>query len=101
MLNTSKRALVFGGLVAASLSGCVAVPVASDGTPLYPMAVASDGSVVYPVAAPVYPAFPVPIATVQAQNLAPVPGRNSRPASVSITRTSATSTPIGIRRSRM
>ena len=82
MLNTSKRALLVGSFAVASLGGCVAVPVASDGTPLYPMAVASDGSVVYPVAAPVYPAFPVPIATVQAQNLAPVPGRNSRPAPV-------------------
>src|SRR6059036_2348951 len=83
MFNASRRTLVLGSFVAASLGGCVAVPVASDGTPLYPMAVASDGSVVYPVAAPVYPAFPVPIATVQAQNLAPVPGRNSRPAAVS------------------
>ena len=85
MLNTSKRALLVGSFAVAGLGGCVAVPVASDGTPLYPVAVASDGSVAYPIAGPVYPAFPVPVATVQAQNLAPVPGRNSRPAAVSQT----------------
>jgi hypothetical protein len=43
------------------------------------MAVASDGTPVYPVAAPVYPAVAVPIATVTPSG-APVPGRSSRPA---------------------
>ena len=45
MSNTSKRALILGSLAAAGLSGCVMVPVASDGTPIYP------GT--YPGAAPV------------------------------------------------
>ena len=48
------------------------VPVASDGTPIYPGTAA------------IYPAYPVfPVATVQGPGpnyLAPVPGRNSRPA---------------------
>jgi hypothetical protein len=46
------------------------VPVASDGTPIYPMA------------APAYPAIAVPVPTVQASGpnaFAPVPGQNARP----------------------
>jgi len=69
MLNVSRRALVVGSVAAASLAGCVMVPVASDGTPIYPMA------------APAYPAVAVPVATVQGPGpnyLAPVPGRNGR-----------------------
>jgi len=78
MSNTSKRALILGSLAAAGLSGCVMVPVASDGTPIYP------GT--YPGAAPVYPAFVVPVPTVQGSGpdfLAPVPGRNGRAAAPS------------------
>ena len=75
MSNTSKRALILGPLAAAGLSGCVMVPVASDGTPIYP------GT--YPGAASVYPAFVVPVPTVQGPGpnfFAPVPGRNGRAA---------------------
>src|SRR5215470_10336326 len=73
MLNVSRRALVVGSVAAASLAGCVMVPVASDGTPIYPMA------------APAYPAVAVPVATVQGPGpnyLAPVPGRNGRAAAM-------------------
>jgi hypothetical protein len=62
--------LVAGSLAAVGLSGCVLVPVASDGTPIYPLA------------GPVYPAVAVPVPTVQGPGpgyLAPVPGRNARP----------------------
>jgi len=72
MLNASRRAVVLGSVVAASLAGCVMVPVASDGTPIYPMA------------APAYPAVAVPVATVQGPGpnfLAPVPGRSAPAAS--------------------
>ena len=67
MSNAIRRAVVLGSVTAASLAGCVMVPVASDGTPIYPMA------------APAYPAVAVPVATVQGPGpnfLAPVPGRN-------------------------
>ena len=66
MSNTFKRALILGSLTAAGLNGCVMVPVASDGTPIYP------GT------ATLYPAIPVPVPTVQGPGpnfLAPVPGR--------------------------
>ena len=71
MSNTFKFALIVGSLTAAGLSGCVMVPVASDGTPIYP------GS------AAVYPGIVVPVPTVQGPGpnyLAPVPGRSSRAA---------------------
>jgi hypothetical protein len=74
MLNASRGVLVVGGFAAAALSGCVMVPVASDGTPIYPLA------------GPVYPAVPIPVPTVQGPGpgyLAPVPGRNARAASPS------------------
>src|SRR5215472_17055609 len=70
MSSTSRRFLVAGSLAAVGLSGCVMVPVASDGTPIYPMA------------APGYPAVVVPVPTVQANGPnagAPVPGRGARP----------------------
>jgi hypothetical protein len=70
MSSTSRRVLVAGSLAAVGLSGCVMVPVASDGTPIYPMSGAA------------YPAIPVPVPTVQGPGpnyLAPVPGRNARP----------------------
>jgi hypothetical protein len=70
MLNPSKRLVLFGTLAAASLGGCVMVPVASDGTPIYPLAT------------PAYPAaVAVPVPTVQGPGpnlMAPVPGRSSR-----------------------
>jgi hypothetical protein len=71
MLNATHRAVALGGVVAASLAGCVMVPVASDGTPIYPMA------------SPAYPAVAVPVPTVQGPGpnvLAPVPGRAPPPA---------------------
>ena len=73
MSNTFKRALILGSLAAAGLNGCVMVPVAADGTPIYP------GTASF------YPAIPVPVPTVQGPGpnfLAPVPGRNGRTASV-------------------
>ena len=73
MLNASRRAIVAGSVAAVSLVGCVMVPVASDGTPIYP------------AAAPAYPAVAVPVATVQGPGpnyLAPVPGRNSAAAGI-------------------
>lgn len=69
MLSISKRAFVVGSLAAAGLSGCVLVPVASDGTPIYPLA------------GPAYPAIAVPVPTVQGSGPnfgAPVPGPSSR-----------------------
>jgi hypothetical protein len=72
MSNTFKRTLIVGSLAAAGLNGCVMVPVASDGTPIYP------GTASF------YPAIPVPVPTVQGPGpnfLAPVPGRDGRPAS--------------------
>ena len=69
MLSTSRRLMLLGSLVAANLGGCVMVPVASDGTPIYPLAT------------PAYPAVAVPVPTVQGPGpnfMAPVPGRNSR-----------------------
>jgi hypothetical protein len=72
MLNTSKRLVLFGTLAAASLGGCVMVPVASDGTPIYPLATPA-----YPAAV----AVAVPLPTVQGPGpnfMAPVPGRSSR-----------------------
>src|SRR5258706_6355266 len=71
MSSTSRRVLVAGSVAAVGLWGCVLVPVASDGTPIYPMS------------GPAYPAVAVPVATVQGSGpnyLAPVPGRNARPA---------------------
>jgi len=70
MLNTSKRLVLLGSLAAASLGGCVMVPVASDGSPIYPLAT------------PAYPAaVAVPVPTVQGPGpnfMQPVPGRSSR-----------------------
>ena len=66
MLRTSRRVLVAGALAAVSLSGCYVVPVASDGTPIYP-------------ATTVYPAVAVPTVQGPGPNyLAPVPGRSAR-----------------------
>ena len=72
MSHTFKIGLIVGSLTAAGLSGCVMIPVASDGTPIYPGTAA------------LYPAIPVPGPTVQGPGpnfLAPVPGRNARMAS--------------------
>lgn len=72
MSNTSKRVLILGSLAVAGLSGCVMVPVASDGTPIYAGTAAA------------YPAIAFPVATVQGPGpnfLAPVPPRNGRTAS--------------------
>ena len=69
MSNSSTHVLVLGSLVAACSSGCVMVPVANDGTPIYP------GN------AAVYPGIVIPVPTVQGPGpnyLAPVPGRSSR-----------------------
>ena len=74
MSKTSQHVLFLGALGAAGLSGCVMVPVASDGTPIYP---------IYPGSAAVYPGIVVPVPTVQGPGpnyLAPVPGRSSHAA---------------------
>lgn len=62
MKNTSKHLMLLGCFAATSMSGCVVVPVASDGSPLYP------------IMAPPYPAVVVPAATVT-PDLQPVPPR--------------------------
>jgi hypothetical protein len=54
MLHISRRGLLAGATAAAGLSGCYVVPVAPDGTPIYPAAVPA-----FVAPAPVYPA-PVP-----------------------------------------
>ena len=62
-----RRLLIVSSIAAAGLSGCVMVPVASDGTPIYPGA------------ATVYPAIAVPTVQGPGPNyLAPVPGRSAR-----------------------
>jgi hypothetical protein len=66
MTNASKGLMVLGCLAAASMSGCVVVPVASDGSPLYP------------IVAPPYPAVVIPAATVT-PDLQPVPPLRARP----------------------
>jgi hypothetical protein len=73
MLNSTRRSIFLGSAAAASLAGCVMVPVASDGTPIYPLT------------APAYPAVAVPVPTVQGPGpnfLAPVPGRNAVPTAI-------------------
>jgi len=69
MSITSKHAFVLTSLAAACVSGCVMIPVANDGTPIYPTNAA------------VYPGIVVPVPTVQGPGpnyLAPVPGRSNR-----------------------
>ncbi|HKE39572.1 MAG TPA: hypothetical protein VKG21_07030 [Casimicrobiaceae bacterium] len=69
MYANSSRGFVLSSLAAIGVTGCVLVPVASDGTPIYPLA------------GPAYPAVAVPVPTVQGPGpnyLAPVPGRTSR-----------------------
>ncbi len=67
MCNIPRRLLIVSSIAAAGLSGCVMVPVASDGTPIYPGA------------ATVYPAVAIPTVQGPGPNyLAPVPGRSTR-----------------------
>ena len=62
MLNTTTRLVAGASLVATVATGCVMVPVASDGTPIYPGSVTA------------YPAIPVPTVQGPGPNfLAPVP----------------------------
>jgi hypothetical protein len=70
MRNTTPRVLILGSALAAGMAGCVMVPVASDGTPIYPGTVTA------------LPAVPVPTVQGPGPNfLAPVPPpRNPRPA---------------------
>lgn len=71
MSSSSRRVLVVGAVAAVSLNGCYVVPVASDGSPIYP-------------AAAVYPAIAVPTVQGPGPNfLAPVPGRSARTAAAS------------------
>ena len=80
MLHTSRRVLVAGLLAAGGLSGCYVVPVASDGTPVYP-------------ATAVYPAVPVPTVQGPGPNFgAPVPGRS---ASATYAQQPAVAAPLG------
>jgi hypothetical protein len=68
MCRNSRSVLAIGSLVVAGTSGCMVVPVASDGTPIYPSATAY------------YPAIAVPTVQGPGPNfLAPVPGRSARP----------------------
>jgi hypothetical protein len=69
MLNTTTRCVILGSLISMGGTGCVMVPVASDGTPIYPGSVAAA-----------YPAIPVPAVQGPGPNaLAPVPPpRNDR-----------------------
>ena len=73
MYQSSRRLVVHAiWSVTAALGGCVAVPVASDGTPIY-----GPASAIYPAA--LYPA--IPIATVQGPGPsygAPVPPPRNR-----------------------
>lgn len=72
MTKTFRCVAILGSLTAAGLSGCVMIPVASDGTPIYPGTAA------------VYPGIAVPVPTVQGPGpnyLAPVPGRSEHMAS--------------------
>jgi len=68
MLNATTRCLIIGSLISVGGTGCVMVPVASDGTPIYPGSVTA------------YPAVPVPTVQGPGPNfLAPVPPpRNDR-----------------------
>jgi hypothetical protein len=66
MLNTSKL-LFIGCFAVTGMNGCVMVPVASDGSALYPMA------------APPVPSIVVPVATVT-PDLKPLPPRPRPPA---------------------
>lgn len=71
MLSTSHCLAILAAFAGASLGGCVMVPVAQDGTPIYPMA------------APAYPAVAVPVPAVQANGPAfgaPVPAPSARAA---------------------
>jgi len=65
MSSTSRRVLVAGALAAVSLSGCYVVPVAPDGSPIYPAAVVP--AYVAPAPVPVYaPSAQIPT-TMQAR----------------------------------
>jgi len=62
MLNATTRYLILGSLISVGGTGCVMVPVASDGTPIYPGSMTA------------YPAIPVPTVQGPGPNfLAPVP----------------------------
>src|SRR5262245_24285899 len=56
-MSISKRVVGAGAFAAFALSGCYVVPVAPDGTPLYPA---------YPVNVPAPIVLPVPAATTSA-----------------------------------
>ena len=61
-MNSSRRVFVAGSIAALALSGCMVVPLAADGTPIYPT-VASypyPAATTVPYRAPVYaPVAPV------------------------------------------
>ncbi len=62
MLNATTRFLTIGSLICVGATGCVMVPVASDGTPIYPGSVTG------------WPVIPVPTVQGPGPNfLAPVP----------------------------
>jgi hypothetical protein len=60
MLNTSKGLMLLACFAATGMSGCVVVPVASDGSALYPVAVPPVPSVVVPLATVTPELKPVP-----------------------------------------
>jgi hypothetical protein len=57
MLKTYKRVSVAGSIAAVALSGCMVVPVAPDGSPIYPTMAAVPATTV-PYRAPTYAAPP-------------------------------------------
>ena len=70
-MNISRRVFVAGSMLALALSGCMVVPLAPDGTPIYPT-VASypyPAATTVPYRAPVY----APVAPVMTASAAPVP----------------------------
>ena len=67
MSSIPRRSLVAGALAAIGLSGCYVVPVAPDGTPVYPVAPAPVVVAPAPVPAPVYPSPSAIPSTMQAR----------------------------------
>jgi hypothetical protein len=72
-MGISKRAAAAGSLAALALSGCYVVPIAPDGTPLYPALAVPAPFAYTPPAAPVHVA-PAAVATPQPGGVAAIPG---------------------------
>jgi len=70
-MNISKRVFVAGSIASLALSGCMVVPLASDGTPIYPTVATYPYPAVttVPYRAPTY----VPASSITTASGAPVP----------------------------